>query len=147
MNQQSPLPLCLYSPVVFGSSIIEEVLDHAAYLGYDVQRTERRFEIAQPGRLSWVLFEHRGGVLFCKRYRASEAARHDRQALLALANEVNNEVSLTRLYVTPEGDLAIEGWYPNVYERTSFGRFVGTMDLELREQLERRKAETDRLLV
>lgn len=62
------------------------------------------------------------------------------------ANRVNADAAFVRTYVDAQGDLAMEAWYPNLYERRSFGHFVMALDTDLHELLNRCREEVQTLL-
>lgn len=146
MPLPSQLLKCVAPGVVIADSVLEEAQNHLEFLGYKIERAEDCVFISQPGRFSWLLKDFRGGVLFRKLFSASEAGRERPEALLAFANRINAEAAFVRAYVDAQGDLAMEAWYPNLYERRSFGHFVMALDTDLHEQLNRCRGEVESLL-
>ena len=146
MTLPSQIQACIEAPVIVAPSILDEAANHFVWLGYEAKKTDDGVDIWQSGRYSWLVRDFRGGLLFRKIFSASEAGQKDAQAMVSFANALNVEASLLRFYVDGKGNLAIESWYPNLYERRSFGRYVGLIDIELRDLCARRKAQTNWLL-
>lgn len=146
MALPSQLQTCVASSVIVADSVLEEARNHLQFLGYAIEREGDCIFVSQPGRFSWLLKDFRGGVLFRKVFSAGAGGRQDRAGLLALSNRINAEAAFVRTYVDAQGDLALECWYPNLYERRSFGHFVMALDTDLHEQLNRCRVEVNALL-
>ena len=146
MSLPSQLQNCVASGVIVADSILGEACNHLEFLGYKVEQETDCVFVSEPARFSWMLKDFRGGVMFRKSFPASEGGRERPEALLALSNRMNTDAGLLRTYVDAQGDLAIEAWFPNLYERRSFGRFVMALETELRELLSRCRAEVSAVL-
>lgn len=140
------LQACLDLNVIVADSILGEVCNHLEFLGYTVDREGDSIFVSQPGRFSWLLKDCQGGILFHKVFHAADGGREPPEALMALSNRMNAEAVLIRTYVNARGDLAVEAWYPNVYERRSFGQFAMALETDLCHQLKRCRAEAETLL-
>jgi len=146
MSLPSQLLNCIACNVIVADSVLQEARTHLEFLGYTVEVSGDWLLVSQPGCFSWALRDFRGGVLFRKVFPVSEAGRAKREAVLAFANRLNADASFVRAYVNEPGDVAIEAWYPNLYERRSFGMFVTQLDGDLRAQLGRCREEVETLL-
>ncbi len=146
MALPSQLQTCIASSVIVADSVLDEARNHLEFLGYAVELEGDCVFVSQPGRFSWLLKDFRGGAIFRKLFSASEAGRQRLEAMLVFSNRINAAAAFIRTYVDGQGDLAIEGWYPNLYERRSFGHFVMALDTDLHEQLNRCQTEVESLL-
>ena len=145
-----PLPTqvlnCIACNVIVADSVLGEARTHLEFLGYAIEPAVDGFLISQPACYTWLLRDFRGGMLLRKAFTASDAGRAKPEAMLALANRINLDASFVRAFVDARGDLAIDAWYPNLYERRSFGLFITQLDRDLREQLARCREEVEVLL-
>lgn len=146
MPLPSPLLKCVASNVIVADSVLGEARNHLEFLGYTVEQEGDSVFVSQPGRFCWMLKDFRGGIIFRKVFSTSEAGRQKPEVMLALSNRISADAAFIRTYIDAQGDLAIEAWYPNLYERRSFGHFVMALDTDLRDQLNRCREEVDALL-
>ena len=137
----------LFTPApIAAESLIDELKVHLEFLGYDLDPKDAALFITQPGRFSWLLRDFNGGVLYRKIFSASEAGHAQLPDLYRLANAMNAEASLTRCYVDKDGDMVVEAWHANLYERRAFGRFINGLEADLRRQLDCCRADVELLL-
>ncbi len=107
---------------------LERMTQHLVNRGYEVESQANGDEVVylarHPERIDFFIRQLGGGVLFWSFFRHSDHAPSDLPGFLALVNQTNRQVMVTRFYVDEEHDLVFEAWHPERYARGEFDLFI-----------------------
>jgi hypothetical protein len=123
------------------NSAVDQIKVHLEFLGYKI--TERDvsedknpfFFFKHAAKPNLSIRSYRGGVLLTTLYKGNETAQKERQGYLTFINSANAGASVTRCYTDEEANFIIESWYPENYERASFGVFLELWDSDTEKSL------------
>jgi len=105
------------------AELMEKIEAHLEELDYEIRdRGEGVREAAHETRWNVAFVEELEGVLFRSYIETSPTA--DRRELLAFIEDVHREAVVARLFVDEGGDLALEAWWPSLYDPEAFHTFV-----------------------
>jgi len=123
------------------SDQLTKIITHLQFLGYETVPGEKRVQAKHPKHILLVIKEYRGGFLFTVFFRGTEYAKEKREDFLEFANSFNIRADIARAYVSEEGNLVFEAWYPGDYKKTTFSRFLDNwhkdVEQKLREDLQK----------
>ena len=109
-----------------------EIVKHLEFLGYKATMDSKKIKAKHPKHFNIFLKKFKGGILVTTYYRASKYAASHRCEFLEIVNRLNRGAIAGRYYLDKDGDLVIEGYYPGVYSRESFGTFIDSFNEERR---------------
>ena len=117
--------------VIVADSILDDARNHLEFLGFSVETRGTMLVCRRKGALVWLVRDFNGGLLLSTIFGASDAAREDPVALIAVANQINRQAATVRAYCDGEVDLCFDVWHPNVYEKATFGAFFERLNGEV----------------
>lgn len=102
------------------SELMELVTEHLRSLGYAVDQHEEGLRAMHESELGMHVREFADGVLLTAFFpmKGDEAERFE------FVNALNRDALMIRCVVDPDGDFAMEGWFPGPYQRATFDCFV-----------------------
>ena len=109
-----------------------DIVKHLEFLGYKATMDSKRIKATHPKHFNIFLKKFRGGILVTTFYGATKYAASHRCEFLKVVNTLNRGATAGRYYLDKDGDLVIEGYYPGVYNRESFGIFIDSFNEERR---------------
>lgn len=104
------------------------MLDHLEFLGYETERSDDRLYAKHPTRPNITLKAFRSGVLHTSVWGCSDDAKRDDYRLHTWANRLSTNAAVVRYYLDDELDLFVEAWYPAVYVKADYARFIDNWD-------------------
>ncbi len=114
------------------ASILEQVVTHLEFLGYQITREEKFVRAKHEKNLNLVVQSFNSGVLFTAFLSSNDLAKRDMLGFLECANTMNQKALIPRFYKDKDGDLVIEAWYPHIYDRGQFGLFMEQLNNDMR---------------
>jgi hypothetical protein len=127
---------------------LERIAEHLRYLGYAVEpMTDNGVVIARhAAKMNLVIRARFGGILITTLNTGHETARTDRAAYLSYINSLNRKARVVRFYADDSGDLYMEAWHPDWYDRAQFGVFLETWERDTTTLLFEFEEETTKYL-
>jgi len=113
-------------------SIIDQVVNHLEFLGYQITREEKFVRAKHEKNLNLVVQSFNTGVLFAAYIGSNDLGKRDLLGFMDCLNTMNQKALIPRFYKDKDGDLVIEAWYPHLYDKTQFGVFVEQLNADLR---------------
>ena len=116
------------------STVMDQFIAHLEFLGYDIERSENGPIKAKHQMHANFLFNiFSFGGLARAFFGTNVQAKNQRSDLLDRVNAYNSIARVCRAYVDKDMDLVIEAFFPNLYDRITFGIFMDTFnnDIEL----------------
>lgn len=113
-------------------SILDQVVNHMEFLGYQITREEKFVRAKHEKNLNLVMQSFNTGVLFTAFIGTNDLAKRDILGFMDCLNTMNQKAMIPRFYKDKDGDLVIESWYPHLYDRTQFGIFVEQLNTDMR---------------
>ena len=105
------------------SELLDKIATRLEDFGYrPEQRGEGVFEAVHQERWNFVFTEDVGGVLLRSSIETQDTAS-DLQ-LYDLINDIHQEAVVLRMYLDDDHDLALETWWPPVFEPSAFEMFI-----------------------
>ncbi len=105
------------------------MIEHMQFAGYQDEPTQqpdvRRF--VHKKRMNLSVRQRVDGLMFYAWYRATPHLRSHRAECLAAFNDANAKFIAMRMYIDADEDVAIEAFYPGVYQKTNFSEFLDTL--------------------
>ena len=112
----------------------DDVTTHLEFMGYSVTNSDGDFlRATHDTHVNVVLKAFRGGVLLTAYVGGSSYAADHKGDFCELVNTLNANAAAVRYYVDSDIDLTIEGYYPGVYDWTSFSVYMEAFNLVLSE--------------
>ncbi|MBL7032506.1 MAG: hypothetical protein ISR91_00010 [Candidatus Delongbacteria bacterium] len=112
----------------------DDVTTHLEFMGYTVENNDDDYLKARhDSHLNMILKKFRGGILLKAYMTGSSYAVTHYDDFCELVNELNLNASAARYYIDSDIDLVVEGYYPGVYDRTSFGIYMEAFNLAEKE--------------
>jgi len=113
---------------------------HLLDLGYAVQTEKEILKVSHPDRYKFWVIDVGPGTLFRTLFKLGRPADSDSAEFLRFMNRANDDAIITR-FSTREGFLAVEAWFPDVYEHGVFDVFFRRYVFEISDWSQR-EAET-----
>jgi hypothetical protein len=107
---------------------LDSMLAHLEFLGYEVTQDGEIARAKHATRYNVSLRSFASGILLTRLFGANDTARQDKAGYLEFINSLNNKAAVARFYADKDMDLFIEAWYPDMYDRPSFGLFLEIWD-------------------
>lgn len=105
------------------SDLMHKIATHLEELDYDIRdKGEGVREAAHGARWNFVFVEELDGVLLRSYIETGPSAQ--RGELLEFVDDVHREAVVARLFVDESGDLAMEAWWPSLYDPEEFHTFI-----------------------
>jgi hypothetical protein len=107
------------------NAVLDEVKNHLEFLGYQVEEktdTDGIYGASHDTHWNFLFSEKLDGIFFRSFVTPKESA--DEDELLEFVNDLHTKAVVARFYIDSDGDLAIESWWPNIYEKNAFVNFV-----------------------
>jgi hypothetical protein len=117
---------------------------HLEFLGYEVEDDGENIMARHKIKLNVILLFLSQGVLHTSLFGCSDHARHYRKDYMELVNALNREATLVRYYANSDLNLMIEGLYMGPYDRSRYGEFLETWDMDAQRML--RKEDLEKFL-
>lgn len=114
----------------------DDVVAHLKSRGYDATADNQRLTAKHETHLNLFMKQYRGGILVTSFFGGNDYGKAHRNEFLAVVNQLNENAAAARYYVTPDGNLAIEGYYPGDFNAVSFSAFMDAFELE-KENIQR----------
>lgn len=103
--------------------LMHKIETHLEELDYEIRdKGEGVREAAHDARWNFVFVEELDGVLVRSYIETSPGA--ERSELLEFIDDVHREAVVARMFVDDSGDLALEAWWPSLYDPEEFHTFV-----------------------
>jgi hypothetical protein len=127
-NGHRGAPLSVEGDSAMKDATVDKVAAHLEFLGYELERRETSIYASHPTKPNYLLSEFMDGVMHRTFWPANERAQDDRLGYLEFVNRLNHNASVTRYYADRDGDLVVEAWYPESYDRARYARFYDGMN-------------------
>ena len=119
-------------------SVITEMISHLEFLGYEITKKEGEppmFYLRHSDRTSIVISEDYPGYSFrtFMSVRAEVKNRHSKY--LEFINQLNSRSIVARFHYRENLNLVASSWFPNNYEKTTFGRFMDCWNNDTTEMI------------
>jgi hypothetical protein len=111
-------------------STLDDVVGHLESHGYSITAKDQLRLATHTSKLNMTFRMNKGGILFTAFCRTQDQAKKDRKGFLDFLNQLNAKASVVRFYADSDSDLAIEAWYPDQYDRGTFGTFLDAWETE-----------------
>ncbi len=124
------------------TAVLDDVKDHLEFLGYRVKEkpeAEGVYGATHDKRWHFVFNEQVGGIFFRSFVPTDDVATN--AELESFVNDLHTKAIVARFYIDEDGDLAIEAWWPNIYERSAFGTFVDAWNQDIGAMIQHPKTE------
>jgi hypothetical protein len=130
------------------AEVIEEIKAHLEFLGFSCSPQKSLIFATHPSRPALAFRKFKGGIFFFTGYSAKKVGIEDRSGFLEFVNRANKEAAVARFVAQFEDDpgLMVEGWYPNVYDRETFGAFFDSWTSGTKTFLEKEAEATEKYL-
>ncbi len=126
------------------SDWLERVGEALEQLDYRVERRDEEvYEAMHEERWNFVYTPDVGGLLLRSSIEAREAASD--LELYDLIDEVHAEAAVLRIYLDDDRDLALEAWWPPLFQSEAFEMFIRAWNRDI--SLIARHPDIDELLV
>lgn len=113
------------------ATILDQVLSHLEFLGYEIEHKEGFAAARHPRRYNMAVSEYAWGVLFRVYFGSSAEAERDKCAVYEAVNAFNLAAAVCRCYLDKDFDFAFEAVYPRVYDKVVFGTFIDAISDDL----------------
>lgn len=115
----------------------DQVLNHLQFLGYETSRKDEVVTAKHRTKRSIMMKAFRGGILSTAIVGCNDHAKSHKAGYLRFINLLNSKASVARFYADADSDydLLTEAWYPDFYDRSSFGIFWEAWDTDSRTLL------------
>lgn len=107
-----------------------EIIEHLEFLGYDASMNSERIAAKHPKELNLLLRKYRGGILTTSFFGGSEYGKRNRTEWAGVLNDLNAKAAAARFYISKNGSMVIEAYYPGSYEKQRFSLFLDAFKLE-----------------
>lgn len=107
---------------------LEEMADHLTFLGYEVDFDGEVITADRSDAAEIVIEYYDKGVLFWAYWPAEMGI--DRSEFIESVNNLNYNASASRYYIDDDGDLVIEMWLPDHYDKKLFADSVSLWEFE-----------------
>ena len=105
------------------SELLDAIGEQLESQDYTVEeKGEEIFEARHPERWNFVFTQDVGGVLLRSSIGTQQTAAD--LELYDLINDVHSDSAVLRIYLDEDGDLALEAWWPPIFEEEAFEMFV-----------------------
>jgi hypothetical protein len=112
---------------------LDSYATHLEFLGYGIEHREKSIAANHPRKPNIQLQYIFGGVLHSTFWGMKSEDQLPRRDLLEYVNDLNANAAICRFYVDKDGDLMIEAWHPERYERTEYGRFLDLWNSDMQD--------------
>jgi hypothetical protein len=112
---------------------MQQMCEHLQLLGYKTEPDAIGVAISHEGQAHFRLFQNIGGIGFIYSFNVTqEAPAKDPGGFFGLLNEINQGCVVSRFaYDSERNKLYVSAWYPDYYDRESFGLFFDRLRTEL----------------
>ncbi|MDX9724027.1 MAG: hypothetical protein RBU37_24970 [Myxococcota bacterium] len=121
---------------------IDDIQTHLEFLGYAIVTEGERKVATHESKLNFLIRELGPAYILTVFFRTQDHVKAEPQVLYGVVNKLNQDSVAARFLVDGDGDLMIEAFWPNHYDRTAFAHFIEAWHhdtallAELREQIE-----------
>ncbi len=105
----------------------DKIMNHLEFLGYDVSQNGQRIAARHEKYLNLLIRSYEGGILVSGFFRGTEFGKANQAKWLEILNKLNRKSTVAKYYIDKDGDLAIEAYYPGVYNKKAFGIFIDNL--------------------
>jgi hypothetical protein len=111
--------------------VLEQMATQLGYMGYNVEIKEDLVLAKHEIKPNFALKAMGGGILLKSGFRANEKTSYSYDEFLELMNELNKKAIIVRFFADEDRDLALEAWFPPVYDPHAFGLFLSGFDRDV----------------
>jgi hypothetical protein len=98
-----------------------DIKSHLEYNGYSVEVNDQRLLAKHPSKPNISMKKYNAGILFTSSYIANDNGRNNRDRLVDIVNELNQDAVAVRFYIDKDGDMIVEAYYAGAYDKANFG--------------------------
>jgi hypothetical protein len=116
------------------STILEQVLTHFEFLGYEIDKKDEVIIAKYRDRFQYHVNEFEYGILLSMYLILNSQGTKNIGTVLERVNEFNKEARVSRCTLINVDNipfLSIEAYFPNAYEKSAFGIFLDTLYLDV----------------
>jgi hypothetical protein len=113
---------------------MEQIKQHLEFLGYEVRATKEQLTARHTRRWNCFVRPAWQGVTVGAIFATSDYAKENPGEFFEFLNRLNCSAEVTRFFADRELTMVMEAWWPAVYERVPFGRFLDYWDADTRRR-------------
>jgi len=115
------------------TEMMDQIVKHLDFLGYETSQQENQVVFARHARhFNLIVKDYAFGVLFTTFFKINSEGLAHRNEVYQAVNAYNRLARVCRGYLDKDFDLVVEAYFPNYYDKTTFGNFMDTLNEDLR---------------
>jgi len=111
------------------STTIDQIIAHLEFLGYETERRDSgAIKAVHKSHFNLIFKEYGYGVLFTAFFGINAKGKSNKSNAYERVNSFNREARVSRCYLDKDFDLVVEAYFPNLYDKSTFGVFMETLN-------------------
>lgn len=119
-------------------SAITEIMSHLEFLGYELTNKKGEppmFYLRHSHRTSLVISQDYPGYSFTTYMSVRAEVKNRHSKYLEFINQLNSRSIVARFHYSENLNLVASSWFPNYYEKTTFGSFMDCWNKDTTEMI------------